>query len=110
MSDVVEPDEGGSEGPAGRPINKGAVLGGAVLGFVTSWLLFAVTVFTMYVGYGDSSTTTQTVIGVAVLLSIPAVSGALMISRRTRQWGAGLLMGVVIGSLTGAGICIATGM
>lgn len=88
------------------PISKGAVGGGAVLGFIGSWMLFAVAVVTMYSYYGDSSTTTQTVIGVAVLLLIPIVSGALMLSRRTRQLGAGMLMGVAVGSLAGAGICI----
>lgn len=88
------------------PTSKGAVFGGVVLGFFGSWLLFAFAGFTMYASFGDTSTTTQTVVGFATLLSIPVVSGALMLSRKTRQWGAGLLMGMAIGSLAGAGVCI----
>ena len=97
-----------------QPIRWGAVVGGAVLGFIASWLLFTIALLTMLATYSeDTSDTGGTVIMVGSLLLVPALSGALMLSRRTRQWGAGALIGVAIGSLTGAGICItsiATGM
>ena len=99
-------DQRGPDQP--RPISKAAVVGGAVMGFIGSWLLFAFAVLVMYGSLGDSSTTIQMVIGFAALLSIPVVSGALLLSREKRQLGAGLLMGVAIGSLVGAGVCIGT--
>ena len=99
MNDEAGPDEA-------SPISKAAVFGGAVLGFIGSWLLFAFAVFTMYSSLGDSSVATQVVVGFTFLLLIPVVSGAMMLSRKTRQLGAGLLMGVAIGSLAGAGVCI----
>jgi hypothetical protein len=59
----------------------------------------------LYSAYGDSTSTGQNVIGFAALLALPLVGLALMISPRTRHAGAGLLMGIAIGSVVGAGIC-----
>ena len=90
-----------------QPIRWGAVVGGAVLGFIASWLLFTIALFGLMATYtDDTSDTGGTVLLVGSLLLVPVVCGVLMISRRTRQWGAGALIGVAIGSLVGAGICI----
>lgn len=91
-----------------NPIHWAAILGGAVLGCFGTWALFAVVLLVEFTQYGDNTTTAQGVLLGAALLLIPAVSGALMIPRRTRQLGAGSLMGVAIGSLVGAGICAST--
>ncbi len=88
-----------------RSVNPATVVGGAVLGFAGSWVLFALVVMAMYTAYGDSTSTGQTVIAFTALLALPVVGLALMVSPRTRHAGAGLLMGVAIGSVVGAGIC-----
>ncbi len=85
---------------------RGATIArGAVAGFVLSWAVFAVVVFLTYAALGDSSSALATALPVVGLLALPVVSGLLMIPRRTRHTGAGLLMGVAIGSVVGAGVC-----
>lgn len=81
------------------------VIGGAVLGFGATWVLLIVAVLVLYTQYGDSSGTAQNVIAGLGLLGLPVLSGLLMIPRRTRHWGAGLVMGVAIGSISAAGVC-----
>lgn len=100
-----DPPTGESPEPPRAPVRWGAVIGGAVLGFVATWLLFALVVLGMYSTFGDSATTQQNVIGLAALLALPVITLVLMLSPQTRHAGAGLLMGIAIGSVVGAGIC-----
>jgi hypothetical protein len=78
-----------------------------LLGFLGTWLIFTITYMALWSVYGDSTTVGQVVIELAGLLALPVTALAFMISPRTRQAGAGLLMGVAIGSVVGAGICAA---
>lgn len=74
--------------PEKQPVNIGRVIGGAVLGFNAFWLVTAVTGVLLYSTYSDSSSIW---LGMAVYgaLVVPAVvSLALLMSPRTRYWGA----------------------
>ena len=94
--------------PAGRRTSTGPVIGGAVLGCIVSWLLAIITGFALYTTYGDSNSTTVSIYGA---LGLPAIiSVALLVPSRTRYWGAGLLIGVAIGSVLGAGVCVGVGV
>ncbi len=81
------------------------IVGGLVVGFIATWALFVVTLLVVYANYGDSSGPVQNVLGFAGLLVPPILFGLLLIPRRTRHFGAGLLMGLAIGSITAAGVC-----
>jgi hypothetical protein len=87
----------------GRPVRALPVVVGAVLGFVATWALFVVAVLVSYARQYDG--TGGVVLGAVALFGLPAVSALLMIPRSTRHWAAGLLLGVAIGSITGAGVC-----
>lgn len=89
----------------GHWVDKGALAGGVILGFVASWGMFAFLAFATYASYGDTSSTLPTLVPIAGLVALPVVSGLLMIRPRSRRAGAGLLMGVAIGSVVGAGVC-----
>ncbi len=97
-----QPDQPDAETSQVRPLQ---LIGGMVLGFAMSWLVFAAVLLWIYATYGDSTGTAQDVVAVLGLVGLPVLLGLLLIPRRTRYWGAGLLMGVAIGSMTGAGAC-----
>ena len=78
------------------------VVGGAVLGLVGSWLLFAVAILISYESLGDEG---MTWVAALALFAIPVCAGAVLIRRGRGQLGSGLLLGVVIGSIIGAGVC-----
>ena len=95
--------------PAGRRTSTGQVIGGAVLGFIASWLLALIIGFALYTTYGDSNSIWLSV-AIYGALALPAIiSVALLVPSRTRYWGAGLLIGVAIGSVLGAGVCVGVG-
>jgi hypothetical protein len=97
MDDSARPEEDGFKALP--------VVGGMIVGFIVTWILFFVTLLVVYANYGDSTGTTQDVIAFSGLLGPPIVFGLLLIPRRTRHFGAGLLLGLAIGSITAAGIC-----
>ena len=84
--------------PPVRRVDAGAVFGGIVLGVVLTWLSFTAVVSAGLSNGGPAP---------AVLaLVLPAVVGVALLSHpRSRQAGAGLLMGLAIGMITGAGVC-----
>lgn len=88
-----------------QPLRAGPLVGGAVVGFLVSWVGFAVVAIAMYSTFGDSSSGAQTAAALAGLLVLPVVATALMVPRRTRRAGAGFLMGIAIGAIAGAGVC-----
>lgn len=100
-----ETEAGRTGEPEEDRVRTGQVIGGAVVGFILTWLLFAVVVMSVYAQYGESTGTAQNVLVGAGLLTLPIVFGLLLIPRRTRHWGAGFLMGFAIGSISGAGVC-----
>ena len=85
------------------------VLGGVVLGWFGGWFLFALVTLVMYTSYGDTGTQAAGIlVGVATLLVIPVTAGVVLIRRGRSRLGSGLLLGVAIGSLVGAGVCTST--
>lgn len=91
--------------PEGEQIRPGPLIGGILLGFVLTWVVFTVVLFSLYATYGDSSSTTQNVIAAIGFLGLPVLLGLLLIPRRTRHWGAGMLLGIALGSISAAGVC-----
>ena len=89
----------------GGRLRAGPLVGGAVLGFAATWFSFALTVLLLYSAFGDTTSPAQTALAVTALVAPPVLAGALMVPRRTRHLGAGLLMGVAIGAIAGAGVC-----
>lgn len=86
--------------PPVRRVEPGAVVGGIVLGVVLTWLSFAVVLLNGTPS--DSGIPTPAVLA----LVLPGVVGvALLAHPRSRQAGAGFLMGLAIGMITGAGVC-----
>lgn len=83
-----------------------AVVGGAILGFAATWVLFIVSILVLYAEAVTGPL--EYVVPAVGLFGLPVLFGALLVPRRTRQWGAGFLLGVAIGAITGAGICAGT--
>ena len=94
--------------PAGRRTSTYPVIWGAGLGFIASWLLAFITGIILYNTYSNSIWLNVAIYGA---LALPAIiSVALLVPSRTRYWGAGLLIGVAIGSVLGAGVCVGFGV
>ncbi|WP_193612257.1 hypothetical protein [Nocardioides lijunqiniae] len=78
---------------------------GLVLGALVCWAWIA---FSLIVGFGvayGNDSGVPAVLGV-VLAALPVVVGIVLLVRpRTRQVGAGFLMGISIGFIAGAGVC-----
>jgi hypothetical protein len=98
--------------PPGQPghselnrIRPFPLIGGAVLGFIASWLTFGVTLIGLYSASGDGSSLGADIVAGVGLFGLAVVLGLLLVPRRTRYWGAGFLMGLAIGAITGAGVC-----
>jgi hypothetical protein len=87
------------------PINIGAVIGGAALGFFGNVFVFIAISSAFWGLTGGSSRTGELVVSVVAVLALPAIALTLMIFPRTRHAGAGLLLGVAIGSVIAAGLC-----
>lgn len=79
---------------------------GLVVGLIACWLFFAVAVFATYVATGDSAATWVSVLMWASLAVVPAAFlVAALVRRRRGQLVAGMLLGLTIGSIVGAGVC-----
>jgi hypothetical protein len=78
---------------------------GLVLGMVCCWVWIAVSlILGIGVAYGNDSSV-PAVLGL-VLAALPVVVGiVLLVVPKTRQLGAGFLMGISIGFIVGAGVC-----
>jgi hypothetical protein len=88
-------------------IRAWAVIVGIVVGLVVTWVWVVVV---LLVGYGTATSSdvssNATGVVVVVLALAPFVGAILLLCfRRTRQLGAGLVMGVAIGTLVLAGVC-----
>lgn len=92
--------------PRPGTINPAEVVGGTVIGLLGSWLLFAFAGLALYATLGDHATTwVDTLVGFTTLFAIPVCAGIVLIRRGRGQLGSGMLLGVAIGSLIGAGLC-----
>jgi hypothetical protein len=82
------------------------VIGGVFIGLLGSWLLFAIAVSALYSSLGDNGATwIYSLVGFGALFAIPVCAGAVLIHRGRGQLGSGMLLGVAIGSIIGAGVC-----
>jgi hypothetical protein len=82
------------------------LVGGVVLGFVACWSFFVVAVFVTYLTVGDSTATWVSALMWASLAVVPLAFLVTALVRRKRgQVVAGMLLGLTIGSIVGAGVC-----
>jgi hypothetical protein len=95
---------------ARRDIQWGPLLGGVIVGWIASWGLYIVTVLVLFSSLGDvgfSGSTWPIVVAAAALFLPAVVSGVLLLrQRRAGQMVAGLLLGLAIGAVVGAGVCM----
>lgn len=87
-------------------VRAGPIIGGLVLGAIV-WLVW-ITV-ALVVGFGTAYGTESDAVAVATLVvaALPVLLAIVLIARpRTRQLGAGFLMGISIGFIAGAGVCV----
>lgn len=89
-----------------RDIRWKDLVGGLVVGFIACWAFFVVAVFAAYILTGDSAATWVSVLMWASLAVVPAAFLVTALVRRRRgQLVAGMLLGLTIGSIVGAGVC-----
>ena len=94
------------ERPENHDIKWKDVVGGVVVGFIACWLFFAVAVFATYLVTGDSAAGWVTVLMWTSLAVVPAAFLVTALVRRRRgQLVAGMLLGLTVGSIVGAGVC-----
>ncbi len=93
--------------PDGPKMTADRLVGGVVLGFVASWMFYLFTAVTAVTAFGDEgSPSPGPWLELVVLVLPPVVMLALLVPRRTRRAGAGLLLGIALGSVVGAGACV----
>ena len=88
----------------GPALKRGEVVGAAILGFVIEWGVIA----TFLIANIHATPSPATV--ALVFLGPPALFALLLLPRGTRRKGASLLIGLLIGSITGAGVCAGVGV
>lgn len=96
--------------PGARPIRAGLVALGLLLGVVLTWAVQVALALALEAApgprIGGGAPLGDGLPLIPVLL--PAAVGiVLLLIPRWRQVGAGLLMGMAIGSIVGAGVCVA---
>jgi hypothetical protein len=97
------------EQPGTRKIEWGPLIGGIVVGWLLSWFLFAFAALLLYTNLGGTRETLQSAIALTSLLLAPVVLGVLALRRRRQgQVVAGVLMGLTVGAIAGAGVCTAS--
>ncbi len=93
------------QGPISQPVRAWPVVGGLVLGAVVCWVWITAS---LILGLGTAYSTSSDVVAVVAVAvaALPVVVGIVLLVRpRTRQLGAGFLMGIAIGMIAGAGVC-----
>lgn len=85
------------------PVRPGAVIAGFLVGTL-GWLVVQILPLALPI---TSDYGTYRVVQFAVILTAIAVSAGLLASPRTRQAGAGLVLGAAAGVIIWAGLCIA---
>ncbi|TAL28001.1 MAG: hypothetical protein EPN98_24295 [Phenylobacterium sp.] len=91
--------------PEPKEIRAWPIIGGLVLGVVVCWVWITVALF---VGFGASYgyDNNAAALAAVALAGLPVVLGIVfLVVPRTRQLGAGFLMGISIGFIAGAGVC-----
>ena len=83
------------------------VAAGIFLGWLGSWVLYTVAILVMLASFGEDKfdQIAGLVLGIVALFLIPVITGMTLIRRGRGRLGSGMLLGVAIGSLIGAGVC-----
>lgn len=92
---TADPGPGGAPPP--RPVNALVVALGVVLGVVASWMLTFALLNSTVLAEGPA---------LVLSVAVPALLAAIGLAfRPVRQFSAGLILGVCIGAIVGAGVC-----
>ena len=92
--------------PEPSGIRWASLIGGAVIGWILSWAVFAVAILAIYASVGDSGGAAVEVVAFLALFVVALVCLAVLFRRGRPQWGTGLLLGMAIGSIVGGGVCV----
>ncbi len=82
------------------------IIGGVVLGLLVCWFWITLS---LIVGFGAAygSESDAPAVAAIAFAALPVLLGLVFLIRpRTRQLGAGFLMGISIGFIAGAGVCV----
>jgi hypothetical protein len=97
------------EEPGTRQVEWGPLIGGIVVGWLLSWFLFGFALLMLYASLGDTRENLQITVAITSLLVAPVVLGVLLLRRRRQgQVVAGMLLGLTVGAIAGAGVCTAS--
>lgn len=94
------------QSPPGQPLRALPIIGGIVLGAIVCWVWIT---GALLIGLGTAYGTDSDLVAAltVVVAALPVVLGIVLLVRPgTRQLGAGLLMGICIGMIAGAGVCV----
>lgn len=95
-----------SEPQESRSIALGEVFTGAVAGWILCWAVVAVFTFGTYASVGDSSSPwVGVLVGGSLAVTPLVLLGVVLVRRRRGMLIAGVLLGLTIGSVVGAGVC-----
>jgi sorbitol-specific phosphotransferase system component IIBC len=81
-----------------RSVDRATVVGSAVFGFLLEWLAITIGVFSTIDSENGAG-------GIVAFVALPVLCALPLLHPRTRHAGAGLIIGLAIGSMTGAGVC-----
>jgi hypothetical protein len=87
-----------------RTVDWGDVLGGVVGGWILCWAVYTVFGFASYANAGDSWRAGLTVWGSLAFTPL-VLLGVVLVRRQRGQLVAGVLLGLTIGAILGAGVC-----
>lgn len=89
-----------------KEVRAWPIVGGLVLGVIVCWVWITIALFAGFsASYGSDSDAPA--LAAIAFAALPVVLGVVFLVRqRTRQLGAGFLMGISIGFIAGAGVCV----
>ena len=85
-------------------LNWGQVAGAAVGGFLLEWSVIFIYVLARL------EQPASAVADVLAFVALPVLFALLLVPRRTRLGAASVLVGLLLGSITGAGVCAGVGL
>jgi hypothetical protein len=87
-----------------QTVDWGDVFGGAVGGWILCWAVYAFFGFASYANLGDSWRT-EAIFWGSLAFTPLVLLGVVLVRRRRGQLVAGVLLGLTIGAILGAGVC-----
>lgn len=91
------------DAPAPRRYHWALVLVGLVIGFVV-WVVVSF-VAILSTGFGESSAGASETVAVVFLVALFLGALGLIVWRRSRELGQGIILGIAVGMVVGAGLC-----